>query len=267
MKEKVYFKTSDGLKLCGILSTPIELGSTPKQKTDKCIILCHGIGYHKDEDEDLFKNFAKKLCNIGFSVFRFDFRGHGESEGKSTDMTVSGEEADLEATVKFLQSKGFKEFGILSQSFAGGAASFFTSSHQDIVKALVLWNSVIDYAEKISPTLPWTKKYWGQPAFERVNKFGFTEIGSKKFKIGKKLMEEIKVLRPWEELLKVSIPTLFVHGDKDRYVRVEDSIKYAHMMKNAKLEIIKGADHGFHENQKFAEQGEKSTIGFFKRYL
>ncbi|MBF8250358.1 MAG: hypothetical protein HW400_959 [Candidatus Levybacteria bacterium] len=260
MEEKVYFKASDGLKLCGILSSP-------RQKTQKCIILCHGIGYHKDEDENIFKNFAKRLCDLGFAVFRFDFRGHGESEGRSIDMTIAGETRDLEAAVKFLQDKGFEEFGILSQSFGGGAVSFFTSAHQEIVKALVLWNSVIDYAQWINPTLPWPIKYWGKPAFERAEKFGFTEIGSTKFKVGRKLMEEVMTLKPWKELLEILTPTLFVHGDKDNYVRVEDSIKYSHMMKNAKLEIIKGADHGFHENQKFAEQGEKATVDFLKKYL
>lgn len=260
MEEKVFFETSDRLKLCGILSKA-------KDATDKCVILCHGIGYHKDEDEDLFKNFSKRLCDLGFNVFRFDFRGHGESGGKSVDMTITGETMDLEAAVKFLQSKGFKDFGILSQSFAGGAVSFFTASHQDVVKALVLWNSGIDYAEKINPTLPWTTKYWGKPAFDRAEKFGFTEIGSKQFKVGRKLMDEVRTLKPWKELLKISTPTLFVHGDKDSYIRVEDSIKYSHMMKNAKLEIIKGANHGFHENQKFAEQGEKATIDFLTEYL
>jgi uncharacterized protein len=260
MEEKVFFKTSDSLKLCGILSVP-------ELKSDKCIILCHGIGYHKDESDDMFKNFAKKLYGLGFAVFRFDFRGHGESEGKSINMTVTGETKDLEGAVKFLQNKGFKQFGILSQSFAGGATSLFTSSNQDIVKALVLWNSVIDYAEKINPTLPWTIKYWGKPAFDRVEKFGFTEIGSKKFKVGRELMEEIKILKPWEELLKLSIPVLFVHGDMDRYVRVEDSIKYSGMMRNSKLEIIHGADHGFHENQKFTEQGEKTTVEFLLKNM
>jgi hypothetical protein len=260
MEEKVYFKTSDGLKLCGILSVP-------KNKTQKCIILCHGIGYHKDEDEDLFRNFARRLYDTGFSVFRFDFRGHGESEGKSVDMTIMGEKMDLEAAVKFLQNKGFKEFGILSQSFAGGAVSFYSPIHQDIIKALVFWNSVIDYTEENKPTLPWTVKYWGKPAFERTEKFGFTEIGGTKLRVGKRFMEEIRVLKPWRELIKLSVPVLFVHGDRDNYVPVEGSVRCAGMMKNAKLEIIHGADHGFHEKAEFAEQGEKATIEFFKKYL
>lgn len=259
MEEKIYFETSDGLKLCGILSIP-------KQKTNKCIILCHGITVDKEED-GIFTELAIKLMEVGFAVFRFDFRAHGESEGNSVNMTISKETEDLEFATKFLQEKGYKEFGILAASFAGGAVSLFLSSYPNIVKTLILWNSVIDYSENINPTLPWTKKYWGHPAFERVEKFEFTEIGSRKFKVGRGLMEEIKTLKPWKALIKISIPTLFVHGDKDKYVRVEDSIKYSQMMKNAKLEIIHGADHGFHENQKFAEQGEKATIEFFLKNM
>jgi uncharacterized protein len=259
MEVKVFFQTTDGLKLCGILLTP-------KQKTQTCIILCHGITVDKEED-GIFTNLAKKLCDAGFAVFRFDFRGHGESEGRSVDMTITGELEDLKAAVYFLQGKKYKTFGILGASFASGAVSFFSSKYQKLIKALILWNAVIDYSENINPTLSWTKKYWGQAAFERIKKFGFTTVGSRKFEIGEKLIKEIKILKPWKELLKLSIPILFIHGDKDNYVPVDDSIKYFKMMKNAKLEIIHGADHGFHENQKFAEQGEKATIDFLKRYL
>lgn len=260
MEEKLYFPTSDALRLCGILSTS-------QNYTQKCIILCHGIGYHKDEDEDLFKNFAKRLSAEGFSVFRFDFRGHGESEGKSIDMTIAGEEKDIEAAVRFLKSKGFKNFGVLSQSFAGGAVSLFSFAHQDIVKTLVLWNSVIDYREENNPTLPWAIKYWGKPAFERVASLSFTEVGSNNFKVGKKLMREIKTLKPWKKLLKIKIPTLFVHGDNDMHVPYQDSVKYATAMKNAKLVNIHGAEHGFHENQRYAEQGERVTIEFFLKNM
>ena len=58
--------------------------------------------------------------------------------------------------------------------------------------------------------MPWKKKYWGEPAFDRVNKLGFTEVGSKKFKVGKGLIYELKNLKPWKELLKVQIPILFI---------------------------------------------------------
>lgn len=260
MEKKIFFNnTLDKILLCGILTFP-------KEKTDKCIIFSHGITVDKEED-GIFTELARKLSEAGFAVFRFDFRGHGESEDNSVNMTITGEMKDLEGAVRLLQTNGYKKFGILGASFGGGAVSLFNQGHPELVKALVLWNAVIDYSENINPTLPWTKKYWGKPAFERAEKFGFTEIGSRKFRIGKGLMEEIKVLKPFRQLLNLEIPMLFVHGDKDTYVPVTDSVKYASLMKNAELKIISGANHGFHDVPKHAKQADRVTVEFFLKNM
>ena len=254
MEEKIFFKTSDGLRLCGILSVP-------KQKTQKCIILCHGITVDKEED-GIFTELARKLSNAGFTVFRFDFRGHGESEGKSVDMTTTKEAEDIEFAVKFLQEKGYKNFGILGASFGGGAVSLFIGENPNAAKALVLWNANIDYADILKPTTRWHIKYWGKPAFDRAEKFGFTEIGSGKFKVGKNLMNELKTLEPWKGLMNISVPILFIHGDKDSYIPYSDSVKYSKLFKNANLVTIEGGEHGFH-----AEKADKATVEFFLKNL
>lgn len=259
MEEKVYFETSDKLKLCGILSNP-------QKKTDKCIVLCHGINMGKEED-GIFTNLARKLRGAGFAVFRFDFRAHGESGGSSVDMTIKGETEDLEAAVKFLREKGFKTFGILGASFAGGAVALYVPKHQNIIKAVIFWNSLIDYKSSESAKTPWAKKYWGKPAFDRVAKQGFTEIGSKKFKIGRNLMREVAILKPWKELLKLEIPVLFIHGDADTYISYRDSVKYAKLVKNGSSVIIKNAEHGFHDNPKRAKLADQATTEFLLKYL
>jgi hypothetical protein len=55
-------------------------------------------------------------------------------------LTITGEEKDLESTIEFLGGLGYERFGILGASFA-----LYTAKHQDIVKALVLWNPIINY--------------------------------------------------------------------------------------------------------------------------
>lgn len=258
-EEKIFFKSLDGLNLCGILSFP-------QKPTKKCIILCHGITVDKEE-EGVFTQLAKVLCRVGFAVFRFDFRGHGESDGESTEMTVTKEEKDLEAAIKFLQGREYKEFGILGASFAGGAASLFTSKNPDLVNALVLWNALVDYSSVMHPVTAWGKKYWGKPAFERSEKFGFTEIGSCRFKVGKQLMDELKILEPYKSLIDIKTPILFIHGDKDTYVPFEDSVKYSKKFKNARLSIVAGAEHGFHGNTQDAKLAYKASIDFFLKYM
>lgn len=256
MEEKFYFKNEDSLRLCGVLTKP-------KKETKNCIVLCHGITVDKEEKGGIFTNLAKKLASVGLAVFRFDFRGHGESEGESTEMTVNGEKRDLESAVKFLLNLGYKKFGILGASFAGGAVSLFIARHQDIVKALVLWNPVVDYHSLLKPKLPWPKKHFRKAQMQKLEKQGFIEIGGSKFKIGKNLFVELRKLQPWRKLQKLKIPILFIHGDKDTYVPYEDSVKYSRLLKTAKLETIPGAEHGFHDNKEQEEQADKVTVEFF----
>lgn len=254
MEEKFYFKNSDGLKLCGILTRP-------SIDNKKCIILCHGITVDKEEG-GIFTNLANKLMEKGYVVFRFDFRGHGESEGNSIDLTVSGEKRDLEAAINFLQSLGYREFGIVAASFGAGATSIFVSENKNI-KALVLWNPIIDYHDILNPKLPWTKANFDKEAMERLKKQGYTKIGSKKFKIGINFFPELRKLRPWEGLKNIKMPILFIHGNKDSYVPYKDSVKYSKLFQNAKLETIKGAGHGFHDKKEDADKADKATIQFF----
>ncbi len=261
MEEKIYFKNADGLKICGILTKLTKL----EKDGDKCIILCHGITVDKDED-GIFTELAKKLAEVGFAVLRFDFRGHGESEGNSVDITIAGEERDLRAAMKFLQNLGYKRFGILGASFAGGAVSLFTVKHQNIVKALVLWNAVIDYHSLLEPTLPWSSENFGKDQMKKLERQGFIEIGSSKFKIGQNLFSEMASLQPWKELQKLNIPILFVHGDKDSYVPYSDSVKYSRL-KNARLQTIPGGEHGFQENRKSSQLANKVTVEFFLKNL
>ncbi len=259
MEDKIYFKNTEEIKLCGILTLP-------SQKTKTCIVLCHGITVDKEED-GIFTKLAKDLSSNGFAVFRFDFRGHGESEGNSKDMTIEGEEKDIEAAFSYLKSRGFSKFGMVSASFAGGATCLFLSKHKNLVSALVLWNALIDYGSKINTETEWGKKYWGKPAYDRAEEFGFTEIGSSNFKVGFRLMEEVNTLKPWEKLLEINTPILFVHGSKDTYVPYNDSVKYSKMVKNGALITIEDSEHGFHDRKDDAEKADKATINFLLKNI
>ena len=99
--KKIYYETTNNIKLCGII--------TESEIKDKIVIMCHGIRGNKDEC-GAFTLLSKRLLENGYSSFRFDFNGHGESEGKDLDMTITKEINDLESTVKMLEQKGYKEF-------------------------------------------------------------------------------------------------------------------------------------------------------------
>jgi pimeloyl-ACP methyl ester carboxylesterase len=180
-------------------------------------------------------------------------------------MTIKGETEDLGAAVELLRNKGYSQFAIVAASFGAGSASYYIPKHQDIVNVLVLWNPSIDYGSRINAVTAWGKKYWGKPAYERAEKFGFTEIGSRKFKVGLGLLKDVYALKPWKELLRVTIPVLFIHGDQDTYVPYKDSVKYSGLIKSASLVTVKGAEHGFRARHEDARQANRATIEFIQK--
>src|SRR5882672_7134271 len=73
--------TLDGLHLAGTLATP---GGT----TDRVVVLVHGGGVTREEG-GFFTRLAAGLAEAGVASLRFDLRGHGESDGRQEELTLS----------------------------------------------------------------------------------------------------------------------------------------------------------------------------------
>lgn len=233
MEEKVYFRSTDNLLLCGILSTL-------KKPSNKCVILCHGITVDKEEDGG-FSPLAQTLNSYGFDAFRFDFRGHGESYGKIVNMTITGEISDLLSAKKFLKSKGYLNFAIVGASF-GAIPSVYCANRNDI-KCLILWYPVLDLVKTfLNPKLPWAKKSFNKKGFGMLSKKGYLLLGVSK--LGKKLISEMSFYKPFEQLSKINIPVLTMHGDKDTYVPYSVAKRYGKPNSKSRFITLHDAEHG-----------------------
>ena len=93
--EKVYFNNSKGDRLCGVISNPASDKSRP------IVIMAHGFSTSKNSDT--YVSLSKNLDSHKISSFRFDFYGHGESEGKFEDVTVSEAVDDILQAIKYLK--------------------------------------------------------------------------------------------------------------------------------------------------------------------
>src|SRR3989338_7186738 len=124
MQEKSYFSNSKGNKICGILSNPTSELSTP------VIILCHGFTTSKNN----FTNtkLEKMFNEQKISTFRFDFFGHGESEGNFEDITISEAVDDISNAIRLLKNLGYSKIGIVGSSFGGMAALLVASKIDDL---------------------------------------------------------------------------------------------------------------------------------------
>ena len=258
MKKEISIKSSNNIVLDGLFECF-------ESSSNKCVVLCHGLSVDKEE-KGIYTKLALKLVNAGYHTFRFDFRGHGKSGGKDVDWTITGGLEDLKSVISYLKSTGYDSFILIAASFSGGAVSLYSASNSDELKGIILWSALIDYEEKINPSTDRNKSFWGKVALERIKENGFTEMNHG-FKLGKKVMDEIYTLKPWQELMKCKKPILFIHGSEDSFVPYRYPKKYADLIENAELVTIEGAEHGFHGDEDSTNKAYEETIKFIRNIL
>ena len=97
MQKKISFKNSKGQRLVGVLHIPSGKGPFP------IVIICHGLGGTAKDSKNRIQ-LSKNLNKEKIAAFRFDFNGHGESQGRFADVTVSKGIDDLKSAIKFLKN-------------------------------------------------------------------------------------------------------------------------------------------------------------------
>jgi len=225
---KVEFKDSQGRKLIGILSNPAN--------SDKVVVLCHGFGSSKNSKTYL--QIEGLLNSQGIAVFRFDFFGHGDSDGDFADITLTKAVDGALSALDYVKSQGFKTVGLFGSSF-GGITSLIVASKNPGIRCLCLKSPVSDYLGVIILNI-------GEHKLDdwKIN-------GSIEYRDGLMLnysfYQDAQKYDSDEFAPKINVPTLFVHGNVDDIVPLEQSISTSKKVKDAKLEIVKGADHLYHE--------------------
>jgi len=224
--EKIIFRNSLGQKIVGLLSDP---GS------DKVVIICHGLGSHKDDSP--YNKFEKHINALGIATFRMDFLGHGESDGNYEDLTLSEATDDILCARKIL--KRFRSIGFIGSSM--GAVSGIMAG------AKVRFNFMIF----ISPPSHYSASdilFSGYHVMKELRKFH-----KKQKKLNDKKAAGLRVKFFWdytfqdsyEAAEKIFCPTLIIHGDNDKIVPLAKSRELRKKLRNSKMKIFKGADHRF----------------------
>jgi len=112
--EEVEFKTTDGLTLHGWFFP----SNLPSNGPGAAILFCHGNGGNISHRLPVYQ----LLMETGASVFTFDYRGYGRSEGRPGE---AGTYLDAEAALEWLLSRGFPTTNVVAfgESLGGGIAS------------------------------------------------------------------------------------------------------------------------------------------------
>ncbi|MDP2924380.1 MAG: alpha/beta fold hydrolase [Candidatus Omnitrophota bacterium] len=212
-----------------------------KNHHDKVVVVAHG--FYNSKDAVMLENLAKSLLTE-YDIFMFDFRGHGKSKGLFT--WTSKESNDLNAVLDYLKSK-YKKTGLIAFSM-GGSTSINVLSKREGVDSLVCVSVPSDIS-KIDYQF-WKLDWNGDLAYTLLTKEGRTGRG---FRPGAFWLEKDK---PIDNVGKIKIPILYIHGEKDWVVKPWHSkALYEKTTSRKKLVMIKDGPH--------AEYLMKSSSGEF----
>ncbi|MDH3975080.1 MAG: alpha/beta hydrolase [Deltaproteobacteria bacterium] len=236
-EEKLFYNSKDGTKLCGIFLIPEHIKGF--------VLLAHGINVNKNEYDNFFTNIAMELYKKGFASLRFDFRGHGESGGTQRDMTIIGENIDVASSVEQISNRWAGDISIIGMSFGAGPTLMYSAQNMSNINCLVLLCPVLDYVSTfLKPIVPWAKDSFNKKGFEHLKKEGFLMLDGE-FELGANLIEEFKVIKPYEILKETKLPVLTIHGDNDSMVPFKVSRTYSEPNKKSEFMTIQNSDHGF----------------------
>lgn len=232
MNQKIYFKNSKDMKLCGVLS------ESGKDKNSPIVILCHGL--HSNKERKTYVDLEKALNEKNISTFRFDFHGHGESEGDFEKVTITQAKDDILCAIDFIKSKGYTKIGLFGSSFGGGV-SIMAAAEIDDLSFLILRASVAHYKERELATRT------AEEINEWKEKGYIIHDGKDKpnAKLGYSFFQDLDNHDAYKAAKKIKIPVLWIHGDQDNLCPVEHSMKLAQFITKCELKILEGADHYF----------------------
>lgn len=228
---KQIIKNLEGEKL----ACEINLPQSPNDKKPTIVILHAFTG--KKENQTI-NYLAKNLPESGYITLQFDFSGHGESEGKLEDATVSKQLDDIQSVLEQVKNINSTNLVLIGNSFSVISALAFAIINSNIC-GVILISGRAKYLEYIE-------------SLEKVN--DMYKLFEDKF-INKDFVEDYKNYDPIKNIKKLSIPILIIHGDKDETVPVNNAyLLYESSLANKKfLKIIKEADHRY-SNIKFKEE-------------
>jgi uncharacterized protein len=231
-------RTLDGLQLAATFDAP-------EGPPGHGVLLVHGAGVTREEG-GFFTRIAAGLAEANVASLRIDLPGHGESEGRQQDLSLSSVLNVIRSSLDHLRSLvDVPAVSLLAASFSGGTAAYYAGKRPDDVSRLVLINPLIDYKQRfVAEKSTWTNDYISEKAGRQLLEQGY--VGhTPTFKLGRPILNEVFWLQPRTVLAEITAPTLIVHGSEDTFISVESSraADKQFVCKHRLIEL-EGAQHG-----------------------
>ena len=243
---EVQFKSCDGLILKGW--SAVQDDSVPT------IILCHGLGTNRSD----MLIFASFLHKAGWNLFLFDFRGHGESQGKVTSFGYL-EQRDLAGAIQYLDSRSDlvdHRYGVFGISM-GAAVAVLEAAQNPKIQAVAADSCFASLSASI-------KRY--VTLLYHLPSFLFGDLACLAWEV--RFRTSIRAVSPQDRIGEIAPRAILIlQGEKDDRILASEAAQLFERANNPKeLWIIPGAGHleSFHLDP----QGYRDRVTqFFKKNL
>ncbi|HEY8909992.1 MAG TPA: alpha/beta hydrolase [Desulfosporosinus sp.] len=204
----------------------------PAKNSKAIVIQAHGYEGSRTKEKPSFP-VTQALVQKGISVLMFDFRASGESEGSLVSIG-DFEQRDLQGAIDYVKRLGYQDIGIIGYS-NGASTTAMVAANEAEIKSVVLDSPFADLKEYLKVNMPvWTK----------LPNIPFTTI----------ILHELPLMTginpenvsPLLEMEKFkNRPILFIAGDADHTIPMENSKQLWEKVNNSKDEvwIVPGAMH------------------------
>lgn len=192
------------------------------------IIIING-GYQNRSDPTIpTLRLAKDLVDNNFNILLFDLRGRGESEGRG--VTLTNNDRDIQGAIDYVRNRGNNTIYILG--FSSGAVSSITSNVD--INGMILDSCFANVNEMFIRGAV-KEKYPRMIA--RILSFGVFLVSKRTY--------GYKLENPEDKIKIIKCPILFICGEDDIDVPMDDTFRLYNASNNSNNElwIVSGAKH------------------------
>lgn len=244
-------QTSDTLSLDGSVGKLFTIIERPASSAAKVplVIICHG--FSGNCQRPFINDLSQSIVAQGMATLRFDFNGHGHSDGEFKDMTVLNEIDDLKDVIAWARRQPWvKDISLVGHSQGGVVVSMVSGELGDkVIKAEVLLAAAAVLRDDAlrGNTMgalydPWNFKG------EYIELPHSPEAGA--LQLGKSYVETAIRLPIYETAANYTGPTLIVQGTHDQIVPYTYAERYNEKISNSELKLIPDENHVFSNTQK-----------------
>ncbi|MCO6271722.1 alpha/beta hydrolase [Staphylococcus epidermidis] len=196
------------------------------------IIIAHGVAEHLDRYDEI----TAYLNEAGFSVIRYDQRGHGRSEGKRAFYSNSNEIVeDLDAIINYVKSNFEGKVYLIGHSMGGYTVTLYGTKHPNTVNGIITSGALTRYNNKlfgnpdrnISPDT-YIENNLSEGVcsdLEVMEKYKLDDLNVKQISMGLvfSIMDGVRYLKDNAQQFTDNI--LILHGKEDGLVSYVDSLQ------------------------------------------